>query len=99
IHERLVRSWTEWPERLRRRAPEGIAAVRREFGDQLLERAWLQWQLHLQWKAARAEAGRQGVALMGDLPFTVAIDSADVWSNPHVFRPDLHVGTPPDEFS
>jgi 4-alpha-glucanotransferase len=99
IHEHLGKSWVEWPQRLRDRTPEGIATVRREFGDHLLERAWLQWQLHLQWKTARAEAGGKGVALMGDLPFTVAIDSADVWANPQVFRPDLHVGTPPDAFS
>jgi 4-alpha-glucanotransferase len=33
------------------------------------------------------------------LPFTVAIDSADVWANPKVFRPELHVGTPPDDFA
>jgi 4-alpha-glucanotransferase len=37
--------------------------------------------------------------LMGDLPFTVAMDSADVWVNRSIFRTDLHVGAPPDESS
>jgi 4-alpha-glucanotransferase len=36
---------------------------------------------------------------MGDLPFTVAMDSADVWANRTIFRTDLHVGTPPDDSS
>jgi 4-alpha-glucanotransferase len=27
------------------------------------------------------------------------VDSADVWSNRHLFRIDRHVGTPPDDFS
>ena len=63
----------------------------------LLERAWLQWQLDGQWHQARAEAARVGVSLMGDLPFTVAMDSADVWSQPDAFRVDLRVGTPPEE--
>jgi 4-alpha-glucanotransferase len=36
---------------------------------------------------------------MGDLPFTVAMDSADVWANRAVFRTDLRVGAPPDELS
>src|SRR5262249_41063980 len=99
IHERQNKSWLEWPERLRHREPEGIAQIRRDLGDAMLERAWLQWQLDLQWRRARSEAGRLGVSLMGDLPFTVAVDSADVWSNPKVFRPELHVGTPPDDVS
>ncbi|HEY0712374.1 MAG TPA: 4-alpha-glucanotransferase, partial [Polyangia bacterium] len=67
--------------------------------DSLLEKAWLQWQLDLQWRKARDAAGDQGIALLGDLPFTVASDSADVWANQKVFRPDLHVGTPPDDFA
>jgi isoamylase len=99
MHERLGKSWLEWPDRLRNRTPEGIASFRREFGDALLERSWLQWQLDLQWRRARADAGRVGVAFMGDLPFTVASDSADAWANPKIFRPDLRVGTPPDAFA
>jgi 4-alpha-glucanotransferase len=27
------------------------------------------------------------------------MDSADVWTNRHLFRTDLHVGTPPDDFA
>ncbi|HEY0710419.1 MAG TPA: 4-alpha-glucanotransferase [Polyangia bacterium] len=99
IHERLKKSWLDWPEALRLRTPEGIAGLRREFSELLLEKAWLQWQLDLQWRKARDEASDLGVSLMGDLPFTVASDSADVWANPKVFRPDLHVGTPPDDFA
>ena len=36
---------------------------------------------------------------MGDLPFVVSIDSADVWANRGLFRLDRHLGTPPDEGS
>ncbi len=43
--------------------------------------------------------GDTGVDLMGDLPFTVALDSADVWSHRAIFRTDLRVGAPPDEMS
>jgi isoamylase len=99
IHQRLQKAWVSWPDGLRTRTPEAIASLRREFAEDLLERAWLQWQLDLQWRHARADAGRLGVSFMGDLPFTVASDSADVWANPKVFRPDLRVGTPPDAFS
>jgi 4-alpha-glucanotransferase len=40
-----------------------------------------------------------GVDLMGDLPFVVAGDSADVWSRRREFRIDMRAGTPPDAFS
>ena len=34
---------------------------------------------------------------MGDLPFVVGLDSADVWANRELFRLDERLGTPPDE--
>ena len=55
----------------------------------------MQWQLDQQWRKARREVSAAGVDLMGDLPFTVAIDSADVWANRPIFRTDLRVGAPP----
>jgi 4-alpha-glucanotransferase len=39
------------------------------------------------------------VALFGDLPFMVALDSADVWARQGEFRLDLSLGVPPDAFS
>jgi isoamylase len=99
LHERLRTSWMDWPLGLRERTPDAIAEVRREDAEALLEKAWLQWQLDLQWRNARREASQAGVELMGDLPFTVSVDSADVWANRSIFRTDLRVGTPPDDGS
>ncbi|BDG09437.1 4-alpha-glucanotransferase [Anaeromyxobacter paludicola] len=93
------RPWTEWPEALRHREPEALARARGELSERILFRSYLQWQLDLQWHAARDAAAREGVELMGDLPFMVATDSADVWSRPFDFRLDARVGVPPDAFS
>ncbi len=93
------RSWTEWEEPLARRDPAALAAARAELSERILYRCWLQWQLDLQWHAARRAANAAGVELMGDLPFMVATDSVDVWSRPGDFRLDAHVGVPPDHFS
>ena len=57
----------------------------------------LQWLAQEQWQAARAAAGR--VVLFGDLPFMVALDSADVWARQDDFRLDASLGVPPDAFS
>jgi 4-alpha-glucanotransferase len=40
-----------------------------------------------------------GVELMGDLPFVVGEESADVWAQPGLFRRDVSLGAPPDDFS
>ncbi|MEO8179322.1 MAG: 4-alpha-glucanotransferase [Deltaproteobacteria bacterium] len=99
LHDVFGTSWLDWPPGLRERDPGAIAHAREEHKDALLRAKWLQWQLDLQWRRARRDASALGVDLMGDLPFMVGVDSADVWSNRHLFRIDLRVGTPPDQFS
>jgi len=89
----------EWEPPLRDRDPSALAAARAELSDRVLYHVWLQWQLDEQWHGARRTANAAGVELMGDLPFMVATDSADVWSRPFDFRLDARVGVPPDAFS
>jgi len=98
-HRQTNRAWTEWPAGPRDRTPEAFARLRREHGVDLLREAWLQWQLHRQWRRARRQASAEGVELMGDLPFVVGLDSADVWANRSLFQIDRRLGTPPDDFS
>jgi isoamylase len=99
LHDEQHKSWLDWPLGLRERTPDAIAEVRRRHEEPLLRKAWEQWQLDRQWRVARHKASEVGVELMGDLPFTVAMDSADVWANRSIFRTDLRVGAPPDELS
>jgi 4-alpha-glucanotransferase len=91
------RAWTEWPEPLRDRHPDAIAAARAGLADDIRFRQYVQWIAGDQWGVARDRAGR--VALFGDLPFMVSGDSADVWARQDEFRLDASVGVPPDAFS
>jgi 4-alpha-glucanotransferase len=93
------RSWQEWPEPIATRDPEALAAARTSLSERILYRSWLQWQLDEQWHAARRAVVAAGADLMGDLPFMVATDSADVWARPFDFRLDARAGVPPDAFS
>jgi 4-alpha-glucanotransferase len=93
------RVWGSWPAALRDREPAALDQAREELAERILYYSWLQWQLDLQWHEARRLANQAGVELMGDLPFMVAGDSADVWSRPGDFRLDARVGVPPDAFS
>jgi 4-alpha-glucanotransferase len=90
------KSWTEWPDPLKSRERAATGAARRDIGREVRYQQYLQWLADQQWRYAREHAG---VALVGDLPFMVDFDSADVWAHQDLF--DLHasVGVPPDAFS
>ncbi|MBX3223062.1 MAG: 4-alpha-glucanotransferase [Labilithrix sp.] len=96
--------WSTWPAHERDRAPAvlELASSPRDdggLGTQVLEEMYLQWLAHGQWSAARAEMKRAGVSLMGDMPFIVGGESADVWAHRDQFQTDVSLGAPPDDFS
>ena len=91
------RAWTAWPDPLRTRQADAMAAARAELADDILYRQYLQWIAGDQWGSARDACGN--VQLFGDLPFMVSGDSADVWARQDEFRLDASVGVPPDAFS
>lgn len=97
LHEQnRGRYWLEWPAPLRDRDPQALADARSRLDRRILHYAWLQWTAEEQWRRAHT-ASRVGV--LGDFPFMVSGDSADVWARQHEFRTDASVGVPPDAFS
>ena len=93
------RYWIEWDPGLRERQPDAMAAARERLAREILYYTWLQMVADDQWERARDECDALGVAILGDFPFMVSGDSADVWSRQHEFRLDASVGVPPDAFS
>jgi 4-alpha-glucanotransferase len=99
--------WTTWPPMERDRAIEVMARARPtmdgagldDLGRAVLRHQYLQWLAHEQWDRARAGMREAGVELMGDLPFVVGEESADVWARPGQFLRDVSLGAPPDDFS
>jgi 4-alpha-glucanotransferase len=92
-------AWREWAAPLRDRDPAALEEVRRRLSREILRHQYVQWVAESQWQTARADAHAAGVTLIGDLPFMVAADSADVWVRPHEFHLDVSLGVPPDAFS
>ena len=96
--------WWLWPERYhdpdRIPANEGTA-----LGDEIRYQQFLQWCIDRQWSALRDYARQHGVALYGDVPIFVDLDSADAWANQDQFkldasgRPEVVAGVPPDAFA
>ncbi len=96
LHQLYNKHWKEWPADIANRRPAALARTAKENAEEILFVIWQQWQLDEQWRAARSEAAALGVDLMGDLPFVVAEDSADVWKERKLFRIGYRVGAPPD---
>lgn len=91
-------AWWDWPEALRERDPAALRAARARLAETILLHEYTQWLAHAQWADARAAVKALGVELMGDLPFMVDRDSADVWAHREQFRLDMSVGVPADQF-
>jgi 4-alpha-glucanotransferase len=93
------RGWQAWPEALGRRDPAALTAVRDRLAQRRRFFAYVQWIAHDQLAAARRTAAACGVEIVGDLPFTVAVDSVDVWARRQQFDVGVSIGAPPDEFN
>lgn len=98
--------WLDWPdEALRDHAAEAAAAWRETLSEDVNFHLYVQYLFDRQWAALKAYAGKRGVKIIGDLPFYVSLDSADVWSERQFFRLDEKgypvevAGVPPDYFS
>ncbi len=98
-------AWTEWPEALRLRQEEALESARQELREDVDFFVFVQFLFFRQWDALRAYAKEKGIRFIGDVPIYVALDSADVWSEPHFFQldeknlPTAVAGVPPDPFT
>jgi 4-alpha-glucanotransferase len=91
--------WMEWPEPVRSRQPYVLEIEHLALGEEILFRQYLQWVAGEQWAEARVRARASGIHILGDLPFVVSADSADVWARQDEFLLEESVGAPPDAFS
>ncbi len=99
------RAWQQWPAALRQRQPGALAQALEQHATSVAALQFEQFVFFEQWQLLREHAQQRGIALFGDLPIFVHLDSADVWANQHLFRLDQEgqplvvTGVPPDYFS
>lgn len=60
---------------------------------------WLQFVCDQQFREVNKYAAEHHVALKGDLPIGVHLNSVECWAHPRNFRLDMCAGAPPDAFS
>ncbi len=101
-----MKAWTEWAdEDIRLRKKDALTKYRQELADDMELFIYIQYLFFQQWNALRSYAKEKGIGIIGDMPIYVAMDSADVWSEPKFFQLDEKnipyevSGVPPDAFS
>jgi len=97
--------WSRWEREVRLRRPAALARARRDLALEVELHLFQQWVFDEQWGSFKRHCNDLGVALVGDVPFFVAYDSADVWAHRELFeldgegQPTVVAGVPPDFFS
>jgi 4-alpha-glucanotransferase len=95
-------AWNRWPAQHQsiERARSWLRDLPRDQRAALTTRqeffCYVQWIAHQQWREAKSHAEERGVALMGDIPFGVSYNSADVFAQPDDFALDWFGGAPPE---
>jgi len=92
------KNWEEWEYNYKIRNPEILKAFEEENTEDINFYYWVQWQAFEQFKTIKEYAEQSDVFLMGDIPFLISRDSADVWANQHYFKMNLVSGAPPDMY-
>lgn len=77
--------WTSWPHDILTRSPSSITNVKRALDADIRRVLTAQWKLHQQFHELRDKAHRLGIALVGDLPFYIPLQSPLVWSKQQIF--------------
>lgn len=103
--EQRGKPWSAWPKPLRVREASALSAARERLDAEIELSRFEQFVFYYQWQKLRSYAREKNVSLIGDMPFFVAYDSAEVWAQPQFFDldedgyPKTVAGVPPDYFS
>lgn len=99
-----MKPWQEWPKEEREWIDNRQLSLD-ELEEEIRYQQFLQFIFYKQWKDIKEYANAHDVKIMGDIPFYVGSDSADVWQQQQQFLLDEDgyatsvAGVPPDYFS
>ncbi|WP_121357166.1 malto-oligosyltrehalose synthase [Flavisolibacter nicotianae] len=97
--------WYEWPDAYKKRNEEALKKLADGHRREIRKIKWLQFMFSRQWHELRDYCNSRNIKLIGDIPFYISYDSADVWANKEIFALDEEgkrtgmAGVPPDSFS
>lgn len=82
---RKYEPWYQWPDDLKFRNPEALQRERTQNADKICFWQFTQYQFFKQWDRLKDYAHQKGIKLIGDVPFYMNYDSADVWGKRELF--------------
>ena len=92
------RDWSDWDLKYAYISSLNAEKTLKENEEEMNFYFWIQWQLYEQLKSVKRYASKKEILLMGDLPFLVSRNSADVWAYKNYFKLNLSSGAPPDMY-
>lgn len=97
--------WYEWDNSLKTRSKKALDEVLSSKTEDINLIYFEQFIFMNQWNKLHEYINSKNIKVIGDMPFYVSYDSADVWQHPEVFQldkdlvPKVVAGCPPDAFS
>lgn len=97
--------WTEWDVGAKFRDEDTLEELQGRLRDEIDFQMFMQFKFREQWESLKQYANEKGIEIIGDIPLYMALDSADVWAHPELFKLDADLeptyvaGCPPDAFS
>lgn len=98
-------TWQDFPKDLRQRHERSIDDWKEREQHFILYNKFIQYLFFKQWKSLKEYSNKNGIKIIGDLPYYINYDSSDVWANQEIFKldknssPEFVAGVPPDYFS
>lgn len=105
LHQQYKKPWYQWPSAIKKRELKALTVETEKHQEVITEIKWQQYLFDLQWRQLKAYAKQNDVEIIGDLPFYVNHQSADVWAQQDIFALDEEgkikgiAGVPPDYFN
>lgn len=99
------KDWLSWEEEYRKPTIRAKKKLQKLVPTEINYYRFIQYVFYTEWFELKQYANEKGVAIIGDIPIFVSLDSADVWANQHLFQLDTKgyplvvAGVPPDYFS
>lgn len=80
--------WWQWPKELADRRDQEYTRYLEQIKEDIEFWKFVQFEFFTQWHRVKKYANDKGIMIIGDMPFYVAPDSADVWSRKELFAVD-----------
>ena len=105
LRKKTGKPWNLWPRTLRKRELQALQKKENSLKTEIEKEKFVQYLFFSQWRQLKDYCKTKQINIIGDMPFYIAHDSADVWANPEIFclkpngKPQFVGGVPPDYFS